>query len=97
MHVPSIGLNQASRCGSHTSILRKKKSIHDFVADIQYDNQNEYNELATRHTNLLENIKTYINVRESNRCSLGLFFEASEANKGMLSESIIKFYLEKVY
>lgn len=53
--------------------------------------------MLTRHRNLLENIKTYINIRESNRCTLSLCFEATESNKGMLNESILKFYLERLY
>ena len=43
------------------------------------------------------NVSSYIQIKESNKNTISLVFDPNEANPSMLSESILKLYLQKVY
>ena len=54
-------------------------------------------ELQARFEAYQTNVSSYIQIKESNKNTISLVFDPNEANPSMLSESILKLYLQKVY
>ena len=53
--------------------------------------------LERKFENYKANVKEFVRIRESNHGSISLVFEAASANFSMVNESILQFYLSRIF
>jgi len=63
---------------SHNDILRSKKSLHSIFHEYEEENSQTIKELQQKYEIFKQNVESYIDVRESTRCTISLVFEVNE-------------------
>lgn len=71
--------------------------MNDLILSLEEVNKQKYESLQLKFETYQRNVATYIEVKESNRNTISIVFDASDSNQSMINESIIKLYLSKVY
>ena len=71
--------------------------MHSIVQAMENETQENMRSLEQRFITYQENVKEFIRIRESTSGTISLVFEASETNLTMINESIISFYLSRIF
>ena len=77
--------------------LRQAASMHSLVQAIDDEAKENMKILERKFENYKSNVKEFVRIRESNHGSISIIFEAATANFSMVNESILQFYLSRIF
>lgn len=77
--------------------LRQAASVHSLFQAMDNEAQETLQALERRFETYKSNVKEFVRIRESTHGTISLVFEASKTNIAMINESILVFYLSRIF
>lgn len=65
---------------THSEHLKSKKSLQSLIENIEEENEHKLQELTAKFDNFRDNVSQYIEIKESNRNTISIVFDANESN-----------------
>lgn len=77
--------------------LRQAASVHSLVQQIDSENKENLQALEKRMEVYKSNVKEFVRIRESTHGTISIVFEAATSNVSMINDSMIGFYLSRIF
>ena len=77
--------------------LRQAASVHSLVQQMDNEAQEKLQAMETKFDTFKQNVQEFVRIRESTYGTISLVFEASQTNESMVNESMLQFYLSRVF
>lgn len=77
--------------------LRQAASVHSLVQQMDNEAQEKLQAMESKFDTYQQNVKEFVRIRESTYGTISLVFEAANTNESMINESILSFYLSRIF